>query len=130
MAPRRWRRRFLVGDVLGSGRDMKENLPSAIRNYFSGKNARDFTMAASGFSSSAIVKDEGHDHQGPDAIRTWIAETAAKYDDRAEFKTVSSSGDNVEVTAEISGKFPGSPVRLRFKFTLENAKISRLEIAP
>jgi hypothetical protein len=109
---------------------MKENLPSAIQSYFSGKNARDFTMAVSGFSSSAVVKDEGGVHQGPAAIRTWIEGTAAKYDDRAEVRAASSHGDNVEVSAEISGKFPGSPILLRFKFTLDHGQISRLEIAP
>ncbi len=109
---------------------MNETLPSAIENYFSGKNARDFTLAASGFSSSAVVKDEGRDHHGPDAIRTWIGATTAKYDDRAEVRAVSSNGAQVEVTAEVSGKFPGSPTVLRFKFTLDDGQISRLEIAP
>jgi hypothetical protein len=108
---------------------MNQTLPSAIQSYFSGKNARDFSMAASGFSSSAVVKDEGRDHQGPDAIRTWIGATTARYDDRAEVKAVSSNGANVEVTAEVSGKFPGSPIVLRFKFTLDDGRISRLEIA-
>ena len=109
---------------------MNETLPSAIESYFSGKNTRDFGMAASGFSSSAVVKDEGHDHQGSEAIRTWIGATTAKYDDRAEVRAVSSDGANVDVTAEIRGKFPGSPIVLRFKFTLEDGQISRLEIAP
>jgi SnoaL-like domain len=109
---------------------MKETLPSAIQGYFAGKNARDFAMAVAGFSASAVVKDEDRDHQGPGAIRTWIEETAAKYDDRAEVRAVSSSGDNVEVTANITGKFPGSPILLRFKFILDDGQISRLEIAP
>jgi hypothetical protein len=109
---------------------MNETLPSAIESYFSGKNARDFALAASGFSSSAVVKDEGRDHQGPDAIRTWIEATTAKYDDRAQVRAVSSNGANVVVTAEVRGKFPGSPIVLRFKFTLDDGQISRLEIAP
>jgi hypothetical protein len=109
---------------------MNETLPSAIQSYFSGKNARDFTLAASGFSSSAVVKDEGRDHQGPDAIHTWVGATTAKYDDRADVRAVSCDGANVEVTAEVSGKFPGSPIVLRFKFTLDDGQISRLEIAP
>jgi len=109
---------------------MSETLPTAIESYFSGKNMRDFTLAASGFSSSAVVKDEGHDHRDHDAIRTWIEATTAKYDDRAEVKAVSSNGANVDVTAEIRGKFPGSPIVLRFKFTLDDGQISRLEIAP
>ena len=32
-----------------------------------------------------------------------------------------------EVTANVTGKFPGSPILLRFKF---DGQISRLEIAP
>ena len=79
---------------------------------------------------AAVAKDEGRDHQGPSAIRTWIEETATKYDDRAEVRAVSSSGDTVEVTANVTGKFPGSPILLRFKFTLDDGQISRLEIAP
>jgi hypothetical protein len=108
---------------------MNEALPSAVENYFSGKNSRDFALAASGFSSSAVVKDEGRDHQGPDAIRTWIEATTAKYDDRAEVRAISSNGAHAEVTAAVSGKFPGSPIVLRFKFTLDDGQISRLEIA-
>ena len=87
-------------------------------------------MAVSGFSVSAVVKDGGRDHQGSGAIRTWIEATATKYDDRAEVRAVSSSGDTVEVTANVTGKFPGSPVLLRFKFILDDGQISRLEIAP
>ncbi len=109
---------------------MEEDLPPAIRSYFSGKNARDFVKAASGFSSSAVVKDESRDHKGTDAIRTWIAETTARYDDRAEVRAASSDGDDVEVSAEVSGNFPGSPIVLRFKFTLDDGRISRLEISP
>ena len=109
---------------------MNETLPSAIESYFTGKNARDFALAASGFSASAVVKDEGRDHQGSDAIRTWIGATTAKYDDTAEVRAVSSNGANVEVTADVSGKFPGSPIVLRFNFTLDGGRISRLEIAP
>jgi SnoaL-like domain len=105
---------------------MNETLPSAIENYFFGKNARDFTLAASGFSSSAVVKDEGRDHQGPAAIRKWIEATTAKYDDRAEVRAVSFNGAHVDVTAEVSGRFPGSPIVLRFKFTLDDGQISRL----
>ena len=32
------------------------------------------------------------------------------------------------VTARVTGDFPGSPVDLRYRFTLEGATIARLEI--
>ncbi len=109
---------------------MTATLPSPIQNYFAGKNARDFTMAASGFAPRAIVYDEGHDHVGPAAIRAWIETTTAKYDDKAEIMRVAFSGSDAEVTAEVSGTFPGCPILLRFKFTLEGGQISSLKISP
>jgi hypothetical protein len=73
---------------------------------------------------------KGRDHQASNAIRNWIGATTAKYDDRAEVRAVSSNGANADVTAEIREKFPGSPIVLRFNFTLDDGQISRLEIAP
>ena len=105
-------------------------LPPSIENYFSGKNARDFATAVSGFSPSARVQDEGRSHEGPAAIRAWIEETAAKYDDRAEVESFTRNDDGVEVVAQVSGTFLGSPIPLRFAFTLDGDRISRLEIAP
>ena len=109
---------------------MTAKLPPSIQNYFQGKNVRDFAVAVSGFAPTAIVKDEGHDHKGPTAIRAWLEETSAKYHDIAEIKSVTSKEDQVEVAAEISGKFPGSPILLRFDFTLEGDRIVRLQIGP
>jgi hypothetical protein len=34
------------------------------------------------------------------------------------------------VTGRVTGDFPGSPVDLQYRFTLEGDKIARLEIAP
>lgn len=34
------------------------------------------------------------------------------------------------VTAHLTGNFPGSPVDLRYAFTLSGDKIARLEIVP
>jgi len=105
-------------------------LPAPVERYFSGKNAGDFAAAVSGFSPSATVKDEGRSHQGPAAIRAWLEETSARYNDRAHVTSVTASGDGVEAVAEVSGTFPGSPVVLRFVFTLDGDRIVRLEITP
>jgi hypothetical protein len=64
------------------------------------------------------------------AIRAWIEETVARYDDQADVRSATPSGFGVEVLADISGTFPGSPVRLRFNFTLDEDQIIRVEIAP
>ncbi len=107
---------------------MTEALPPPIERYFTGKNARDFAAAASAFSATAIVKDEGRSHEGPAAIRAWMEETAAKYNDRTEVRSFAAEGDAVKVVAEVSGTFPGSPVTLRFRFTLAGDRIGRLQI--
>jgi hypothetical protein len=108
---------------------MSASLPPSVQNYFSGKNARDLTVAVSGFAQSAVVKDEGRDHSGPLAIRAWIAETVARYDDQADVRSVASNGNTVEVMAEVSGTFSGSPILLRFNFTVEGDQIILLEIS-
>lgn len=108
---------------------MPANLPPPVRDYFSGKNARDFPVAVSGFAPSAVVRDEGGEHVGPQAIRAWIEDTVARYDDRADVRSVASSGDDLEILAEITGAFPGSPILLRFDFTMKDDRIVRLEIA-
>lgn len=41
-----------------------------------------------------------------------------------------SVGADTTVTARVTGTFPGSPVRLRFRFTVIGELISHLEIAP
>jgi hypothetical protein len=38
--------------------------------------------------------------------------------------------DQTTVTGRVTGDFPGSPVDLQYRFTLEGDKIARLEIAP
>ena len=39
-------------------------------------------------------------------------------------------GNQTTVTGRVTGDFPGSPVDLQYRFTLESDKIARLEIAP
>ena len=65
---------------------MTEDLPTAVRAYFDGKNARDFDAAVAAFLPDAVVRDEARTHRGRDAIRAWMEETAAKYADRTAVK--------------------------------------------
>ncbi|MBB3933272.1 hypothetical protein GGR25_004336 [Kaistia hirudinis] len=109
---------------------MTQELPKSVELYFSGKNERDFARAVSGFSHTAVARDEAQDYRGPAAIRAWMEETFARYADIAEVESFSSADDRVDVVAAVSGTFPGSPIRLRFSFTLADDLITRLEIAP
>lgn len=109
---------------------MSNTLPQPVTAFFEGRNARDFEAALSGFAAEAIVRDESRSHRGHDAINAWMEETVAQYDDRSELRGIETNGEDVVATAEVSGTFPGSPVTLRYRFTLEGDKIASLEIAP
>ena len=65
---------------------------------------------------------------GRQAIGRWKAEATAKYHYTSEPLAVDCSGADVTVIARVTGEFPGSPIELRYRFTLEGDKIARLEI--
>ena len=103
------------------------HLPPPIAAYFAADTS-DANAVARCFSESAVVIDERREHRGKPAITRWRAEAAAKYHYTSEPLAVDVSGPEVTVTARVTGDFPGSPVELRYGFTLEGASIARLEI--
>ncbi|MFN8664360.1 MAG: nuclear transport factor 2 family protein [Thermomicrobiales bacterium] len=107
---------------------MSQPMPQSIADYFAGKNARDYALALSGFAPDGTVSDEERQHVGAEAIQRWMEETAAKYNDRSQVREASADGDRTVVTAEVSGTFPGSPIELRYAFTLRDGLITSLAI--
>ena len=103
------------------------HLPPPIAAYFAADTS-DANAVARCFSESAVVIDERREHRGRPAITRWKAEATAKYHYTSEPLAVDVSGPEVTVTARVTGDFPGSPVDLRYRFTLEGATIARLEI--
>jgi len=103
------------------------DLPSPIAAYFAA-DASDANAVARCFSESAVVIDERREHRGRSAITRWKAEATAKYHYTSEPLAIDASGPDVTVTARVTGDFPGSPVELEYRFTLEGASIARLEI--
>ncbi|MGH8766193.1 MAG: hypothetical protein ACRET8_10805 [Burkholderiales bacterium] len=51
-----------------------------------------------------------------------------KYHPTVETLRVAGTNGRTILTGRISGKFPGSPIELRYAFTLNGGKIERLEI--
>lgn len=102
-------------------------LPRSIENYFSA-DATDGAAVAKCFTADAAVLDEKKMHIGRDAIAAWKSEASAKYNYIAELVALHDQGDRVIVTAHLTGNFPGSPVDLRYAFTLSGDAIKRLEI--
>lgn len=107
---------------------MALSLPDPIADYFAA-DATDGAAVAKCFTADAVVIDEKQTHRGRGAIARWKTEASAKYDYDSEPVAIDQQGDRIIVTAHLTGNFPGSPVDLRYTFTLEGSEIARLEIA-
>ena len=104
-------------------------LPKPIAAYFTADKG-DGDAVSRCFSEDAVVKDEGHTHRGRAAIKTWKTDASAKYEYTSQPIACEEKDGKTIVTSHLVGNFPGSPVDLRFFFTLEGGKISSLEIIP
>ena len=104
-------------------------LPKPITAYFTADKA-DGEAVSQCFTEDAVVKDEGHTHQGRAAIKQWKTDALAKYQYTSEPFACEQKGGKFVVTSHLTGNFPGSPVDLRFFFELEGDKIASLEIIP
>jgi ketosteroid isomerase-like protein len=107
---------------------MKTQIPEIIEMYFRASNANDVEKLVSCFSTDAVVIDENETHRNAAAIKGWSVNVRKKYEFKTEVLRAVEKPDAVIVTAKLSGTFPGSPVDLDFKFTLEGNQISSLEI--
>lgn len=92
--------------------------------------ASDPQAVARCFTEDAVVLDEGREHYGSAAIAAWNADVIAKYACTTEPVSSQTIGAQTTVIANVSGNFPGSPIRLRFRFTVAGDLIIRLEISP
>ena len=107
---------------------MAIKLPKGIANYFEADRRRDAAAISECFAADAIVRDEGHTYTGREAIREWMADAIAKYSCTTEPFAIADESDRTVVTSHVVGNFPGSPVDLRYQFTLKDSAIARLEI--
>jgi hypothetical protein len=110
---------------------MPTRLPSVIQSYLDAATAPNYDALVACFTHDAIVVDDGRAYRGHAQIRAWRESLAAAFDYTVEVIEVVSSGpSSYVVTARVAGAFPGSPVDLRYQFTVVDGLISRLEIAP
>jgi len=107
---------------------MTTDLPKPIAAYIAGSNAHDADACAVCFTDDAVVRDEGRERLGTAAIREWKEEVTRKYWPTVDVLGFETAAGRTIVTGRVSGNFPGSPVELRYAFTLTGEKISRLEI--
>jgi SnoaL-like domain len=106
---------------------MALQLPKPIAIYFAAEKADPETFTRC-FAEDAVVKDEGHTYIGVAAIKRWRTEAQAKYVYTSEpFASAQKAGKTI-ITSRLTGNFPGSPIDLRYFFTLDGDKITSLEI--
>src|SRR5687767_13460335 len=107
---------------------MPIELPPVLQTYFRAKNAHNIAAIIACFADDAVVHDEGEELRGAEAIQAWIEKTTAKYRVTAEPVKLEEENGETIVTARVSGDFPGSPIDLRFFFSLQGEKIKSLAI--
>jgi hypothetical protein len=107
---------------------MPLKLPEPLDEYFAAANGNEPDRASACFAENAVVRDEGRDIHGRDAVRAWVEETSRKYRYKAEVLAVENVADRTVVTAHLTGDFPGSPIDLRYRFKLADGQIARLDI--
>jgi len=107
---------------------MPVDLSPPIALYVKAENAGDVESLSECFASDATVRDERRTYKGLAAIKEWKAETKRKYQHTVEPLASARKGDRIVVTSRLTGNFPGSPVEVRFVFTLASDKIALLEI--
>lgn len=105
-----------------------QNLPPILTAYFEAANAQDVDAFVACFTPDAKVKDEGSIHHGHGNITIWNRSVNEKYNCTHAVKSWTETKGGADVTAQISGTFPGSPLNLTFRFTLVGGKINALEI--
>jgi len=106
---------------------MDTRLPPVIAAFFHAHNTGKTDDLHQLFTADALVTNEAHEYRGA-AIKAWIDGAIAKYKPVAEVTDLAQVGQQTVATAQVSGNFPGSPARIRYKFTLKNGKIAALAI--
>jgi ketosteroid isomerase-like protein len=107
---------------------MSTHVAKSISDYFDASNARSAEGVAACFTPNAVVIDEGQERKGTAEILEWKAWAEKKYQPIYDVLGSTETDGRTIVTCKVSGSFPGSPVDLRFAFTLEDGKIARLQV--
>lgn len=99
-----------------------------VLRYFELATDDDLEAYFAQFTPDALVEDEGDDHRGTEALRRWRTSVPDVVHDVVD---VTVEDDVTVARADISGAFPGSPVRLTYRFTFDaDGRIAALTIRP
>src|SRR5258705_3774179 len=103
-------------------------LPPSLVAYLNSEASSDVESLANCFAADAVVHDEGRVIRGLEAIKAWKMDAKAKYQYTVEPLDTVQDQATVTMRARLSGKFPGSPIEVTYRFVLVHDKIALLEI--
>lgn len=109
---------------------MSIELPEAALRFIAAANADDTAGVVASFAPGATVLDEGHDVEGAEAIAAWFERASKAVGARIAVRSTRNDAGLAIARAEVSGRFPGSPVMLNFAFRIVDGRIARLEVTP
>jgi len=104
------------------------DLPIILKNLLQAQENFDSVSYSECFSDDALVFDEGKTHKGKEEIKKWNEKTNEEYKTKLEVIDVFNEDKMTVLTTRGSGTFDGSPIILKYKFEIENDKISSLKI--
>ena len=107
---------------------MAIDVPDPVAHYLAADAAMDTTMLAQCFAQGAVVRDEGRDYLGLEAIQAWNREAHRKYQYVLEPVRATTDGADTRLRVRLTGPFPGSPVEVDYLFTVREEKITSLRI--
>jgi ketosteroid isomerase-like protein len=107
---------------------MSTTLSPPIAAYIQAANAHDTSALLGTFTTDAVVTDEGREYRGHKAIQAWSDKTMQAYQATFDVTEIIQARDETVVTAQVAGTFDGSPLPLRFHFTIRGDKIAALSI--
>jgi hypothetical protein len=107
---------------------MAVNVPRPVAAYLAAEQAKDAEQLSLCFAADGLVRDEGREYRGRDAIMHWKRAADEKYRFIVQPLSAHTHGDEVTVRARLTGNFPGSPVELNHIFKLADGHIASLEI--
>lgn len=110
---------------------MSTAVPDVITRYFAAQSARDFGTLVTLFADHGVVIDEGQTRRGRNEIRAWRENVASVWEYTTDVVELTAIGSGqYAARVHLEGNFPGGTVDLRYRFTIDDDTISRLEIAP
>ena len=103
-------------------------LPDVISAYFALPKQATPQELKSVFAEDAHIIDEAEGHTGFPAITEWWRDVNERTPFEAVPERLQERDGKLVVTADVSGAFPGSPVKLDHHFRVRDGKVVELEI--